>query len=153
MRRPPSMDYKPRRSESEDPGKGPFTVVKKIKKPDGTVITETTKTVKVEVASLGCPCTCLDHGYCITCWCCSMLWQLNICDCMRACIMLHTLADFALWEFHSGRLLSKSLTAVCAGCRRLQVNHILRDCWEERDRLWHDWHEHQFQRWRHPCDE
>ena len=49
VRRPPSMDYKPRRSESEDPGKGPFTVVKSIRKSDGTVITETTKTVKVRV--------------------------------------------------------------------------------------------------------
>ncbi|EIE25190.1 hypothetical protein COCSUDRAFT_65145 [Coccomyxa subellipsoidea C-169] len=46
VKRPPSMDYKPRRSESEDPGRGPFTTVKTIKKPDGTVITETTKVIK-----------------------------------------------------------------------------------------------------------
>ncbi|BDA41432.1 hypothetical protein COCOBI_02-2120 [Coccomyxa sp. Obi] len=46
VKRPPSMDYKPRRSESEDPGKTAFTTVKSIQKPDGTVITETTRTFK-----------------------------------------------------------------------------------------------------------
>lgn len=49
------MDYKPRRSESEDPGKTAFTTVKSIKKPDGTVITETTRTFKVRCA-LPIPC-------------------------------------------------------------------------------------------------
>ncbi len=56
VKRPLSMDYKPRRSESEDPGRGPFTTVKTIKKPDGTVITETTKVIKVCPASHCCLC-------------------------------------------------------------------------------------------------
>ncbi len=52
VRRPPSQDYKPRRSESEDPTGKVFTAVKTYKKPDGTVVTETTKTIKVRVQAV-----------------------------------------------------------------------------------------------------